>query len=154
MSSHFLQQIFSTQGSNPGLLCLLHWQVDSSPLSHLGSPGKIPGHIKIQGEAMDCKQRPGEGMLLADNREGERVPMGVDSIFCVYFSVWYCEGGNWEPGNTGGSQENAARQEVGSWRSTRMQRVVQTNGIIQGHLVTVGHSLKTRKEDEILRFRA
>ena len=32
---HFLLQgIFLTQGSNPGLL---HWQADSSPLSHLGS---------------------------------------------------------------------------------------------------------------------
>ena len=30
-----LQQIFLTQGSNP---CLLHWQADSSPLSHQGSP--------------------------------------------------------------------------------------------------------------------
>ena len=59
-------------------------------------------------------------MLLADDREGERVPMGVDTIFCVYFSVWYCEGGNWEPGNMGGSQKNAARQELGSWKSTRM----------------------------------
>ena len=28
--------IFLTQGSNPGLLHLLHWQVDSSPLHHLG----------------------------------------------------------------------------------------------------------------------
>ena len=27
--------IFSTQGSSP---CLLHWQVDSLPLSHQGSP--------------------------------------------------------------------------------------------------------------------
>ena len=36
---HFLLQgIFPTQGSNPNLLCLLHWQVDSLPLSHLGSP--------------------------------------------------------------------------------------------------------------------
>ena len=33
---HFLLQgIFLTQGSNP---CLLHWQADSSPLSHQGSP--------------------------------------------------------------------------------------------------------------------
>ena len=31
----FLQGSFPTQGSNPGLL---HWQVDSLPLSHLGSP--------------------------------------------------------------------------------------------------------------------
>ena len=36
---HFLLQgIFPTQGSNPSPLCLLHWQVYSLPLSHLGSP--------------------------------------------------------------------------------------------------------------------
>ena len=35
---HFLSQgIFPTQGSNSCLLLLLHWQVDSLPLSHLGS---------------------------------------------------------------------------------------------------------------------
>ena len=33
---HFLLQgIFSIQGSSP---CLLHWQMDSLPLTHLGSP--------------------------------------------------------------------------------------------------------------------
>ena len=38
MGCHFLlQEIFLTQGSNPRLLHLLHWQVDSLPLS---SPGK------------------------------------------------------------------------------------------------------------------
>ena len=36
MACHFLLQgIFLTQGSN---LCLLHWQVDSLPLSHLEGP--------------------------------------------------------------------------------------------------------------------
>ena len=36
---HFLLQgIFLTQGSNPHLLHLLHWWVNSLPLSHLGSP--------------------------------------------------------------------------------------------------------------------
>ena len=30
-----LQGIFTTQGSNPRLLCLLQWQVNSLPLSHL-----------------------------------------------------------------------------------------------------------------------
>ena len=36
---HFLLQgIFPTQRQNPCLLHLLHWQVDSSPLCHLGSP--------------------------------------------------------------------------------------------------------------------
>ena len=32
------QGIFPTQGSNPHVLWLLHWQADSLPLSHLGSP--------------------------------------------------------------------------------------------------------------------
>ena len=36
---HFLLQgLFLTQGSNPRLLCLLHWQVDSLPLA---PPGKL-----------------------------------------------------------------------------------------------------------------
>ena len=36
---HFLfQGIFPTQGSNPHLLCLMHWQGESLPLFHLGSP--------------------------------------------------------------------------------------------------------------------
>ena len=33
-SHSLLQGIFPTQGSNPSLLHLLHWQVDSLPLSH------------------------------------------------------------------------------------------------------------------------
>ena len=38
MGCHFLLLgIFSTQGLNPHLLCLLHWQADSLPLSHPGS---------------------------------------------------------------------------------------------------------------------
>ena len=36
---HFLLRgIFPTQGSNPRLLHLLHWQADSVTLSHQGSP--------------------------------------------------------------------------------------------------------------------
>ena len=36
---HFLlERIFPTQGSNARLLHLLHWRVDSLPLSRLGSP--------------------------------------------------------------------------------------------------------------------
>ena len=34
----FLHGIFPTQGSNPSLLCLLHWQTNCLPLSYLGSP--------------------------------------------------------------------------------------------------------------------
>ena len=40
---HFLlQEIFLTQGSDSHLLHLLHWQVDSLPLSYLGSPDFSP----------------------------------------------------------------------------------------------------------------
>ena len=38
MSCYALLQIFPLQGWNPCLLCLLHWQADSSPLSHRKSP--------------------------------------------------------------------------------------------------------------------
>ena len=34
----FSRGIFPTQGLNLHLLCLLHWQSDSLPLQHLGSP--------------------------------------------------------------------------------------------------------------------
>ena len=40
VSCHFFHQgIFPIQGSNLRLQCLLHFQVDSLPLSHLGNPG-------------------------------------------------------------------------------------------------------------------
>ena len=44
-----LQGIYLTQGSNP---CLLHWQADSLPLSHQGSPygGIEMDIIPLQGE--------------------------------------------------------------------------------------------------------
>ena len=39
---HFLLHgIFLTQGTNPHLLCLLHWKADSSPLHHLRSPNVV-----------------------------------------------------------------------------------------------------------------
>ena len=41
-----LQGIFPTQGSNLCLLHLLHWQADSLPLYHLGSPWGILGYLK------------------------------------------------------------------------------------------------------------
>ena len=41
-----LQGIFPTQGSNPSLLWLLHWQGDSLPLSHSGKPHDAIGSRK------------------------------------------------------------------------------------------------------------
>ena len=45
---HFLLQgIFLTQGSNLHLLYLLHWQADSLPLWHLGSPSMFTVSILL-----------------------------------------------------------------------------------------------------------
>ena len=39
---HFLLlKIFPTQGLNPSLQCLLHWQVNSLPVSHVGTQHEI-----------------------------------------------------------------------------------------------------------------
>ena len=42
-----LQGIFPTQGSNPGLLCLLHWQADSLNTRPPGKPPWICNHTNI-----------------------------------------------------------------------------------------------------------
>ena len=45
---HFLLKgIFPMQRSSSHLLWLLHWQVDSIPLSHLGSPRKLDTHMQM-----------------------------------------------------------------------------------------------------------
>ena len=50
VSCHFLLQgIFLTQGLNPGLLSLLQRQMDSLPLSHLGTPSMLMHSVPIQG---------------------------------------------------------------------------------------------------------
>ena len=54
MGSHFLLQgIFPTQGLN---LCLLHWQADSLPLSHQGSP--IPCSVQFSRSVVSDSLRP------------------------------------------------------------------------------------------------
>ena len=53
---HFLLQgIFLTQGSNPDLLCLLHGEVDSLTVWHLGSPVGCYSAIK-KNETMSFQQ--------------------------------------------------------------------------------------------------
>ena len=51
VGSHaLLQRIFLIQGSNPSLLCLLHWQVNSLPLEPPGKPDfkRIALPVRIQ----------------------------------------------------------------------------------------------------------
>ena len=38
-------EVLLTLGSKPWLFCLLHWQADSLPLCHLGSPVEVDMHI-------------------------------------------------------------------------------------------------------------
>ena len=48
MGYHFLLKgIFPMQRSNSHLLWLLHWQVDSISLSHLGSLRKLDTHMQM-----------------------------------------------------------------------------------------------------------
>ena len=69
-----LQRIFPTQGSNPHLLCLLHWQKDSLPLCHLGSPRcdssdlcSKKKYIYIYREIEREKERERDRMLWQEN---------------------------------------------------------------------------------------
>ena len=57
----FLQRIFPTQGLNPHLLCLLHWQADTLPLVPLGKPSRWRAHIYFlfQTAAATMKNKPG-----------------------------------------------------------------------------------------------
>ena len=49
---HFLLQgIFLTQGSNPHLLCLLHWQVDSLQLAPMGIPFVLELYVLVRRHA-------------------------------------------------------------------------------------------------------
>ena len=55
-----LQGIFPTQGSNPHLLCLLHWQAGSLPLCHVGS--RIGDHCPLHvWERWGGRPKPSQG---------------------------------------------------------------------------------------------
>ena len=65
-----LQGIFPTQGWNPGLLCLLHWQALSLLLSHQGSPCIYHCGI-IQNSFTALKVSAFEGLSTAVPHESE-----------------------------------------------------------------------------------
>ena len=66
-----LQGIFLTQGSNPRLL---HWQADSLPLSHLGSPC-------VLGRPVHSVTHPAGGSALASRHHQELRERGVIQKF-------------------------------------------------------------------------
>ena len=52
---HVLYQgIFPTQGLNPLLLCLLHWQVGSLPLAQLRKPARLLSRVQLFMAPMNC----------------------------------------------------------------------------------------------------
>ena len=60
-----LQGLFPTQGLNPHLLHLLHWQAGSLPLSHLENPIKMQVSRLIWTLQTDTLQSPGlQGCLI------------------------------------------------------------------------------------------
>ena len=59
-----LQGIFPTQGSNLSLLCLLHWQVNSLPLSH---------------------REQGSKVLYTPVSDKTELVSGSSSLFCILF---------------------------------------------------------------------
>ena len=91
---HFLLQgIFPTQGLNLHLLCLLHWQVDSLPLYHLGSHLLGEGHAiydvsrhqgcKISISISKSPTRRGAGLGPAGFRMFWQIFMQVKSQFLI-----------------------------------------------------------------------
>ena len=66
-----LQGIFPNQGSNPCLLHLLYWQVDSLPLYHLGSP--VLSITNVLGRMSNLK------WLLPESLSLDRIPVA----FCL-----------------------------------------------------------------------
>ena len=55
---HFLQGIFPSQGSNPHVLCLMNWQADSSPLSHLEGTNSICYNLPFVPLRANCFSLP------------------------------------------------------------------------------------------------
>ena len=91
VSCHALfQGIFLTQGSNPHLLCLLHWQSGSLPLVPPGKPGKASGSGLHCGEKQSGKYKPVawgkmEGAVLVFDSVGllrQDATVPSDTVWC------------------------------------------------------------------------
>ena len=78
MSCHaLLQKIFRTQGLNPHLLLLLHWQADCLPLA---PPGKLEGIQKVE-VTKDIALRSPSTTLTPDKQAGSQQARGP--LFCA-----------------------------------------------------------------------
>ena len=62
-SHALLQGIFQTQGSNPRLLCLLHWQLGTLPLAPTGKPEADTALLQITLHSPSSSQLPSDSAL-------------------------------------------------------------------------------------------
>ena len=84
-----LQRIFSTQELNLRLLCLLHWQADSLPLSYLGSPEL---HWKPNKTCFGLIHLRGKGVELFTCYSGESLKAASRAINFPVFPVFSSPG--------------------------------------------------------------
>ena len=91
--------IFPDQGLNP---CLLHWQVDSLPLSHQGSPRNVKGspwvsaqkHFWIFSSSSHLRQQAGGCPPCQSGRhrkikEKENIVLKEWPPLCIYFLLYF-----------------------------------------------------------------
>ena len=80
MCCHFLlQEIFLTQGSNPHLLHLLHWQADSLPLVSPMSSNK-PKHWNLEQRKVCCRATQRERVAYAKQKKKKK-----GKFWCLFF---------------------------------------------------------------------
>ena len=89
------QVIFLTHGSNPLLLGLLHWQVDSLTLHHLGSPSEILCVCVLVTlcDSMDCRppDLSAHGILQARILEWVVIKKKKKKCFCCRSVAQSCQ---------------------------------------------------------------
>ena len=94
--------VFPTQGPNLTLLCLLHWQADSLPLCHLGSPSgqpwpHYPHKISLEMVPLLFFERVWEGLvlILEDVCSKSTVKLSGPGLLFVgrfdYYSIFYSQ---------------------------------------------------------------
>ena len=80
----FLQGIFPTQGSNPYLLCLLHWQAGSSPLAPPGKSHRPRKRMNIHRRYQDlCWCRYSKGRKEGTSNQNSLAVKSVALANCI-----------------------------------------------------------------------
>ena len=84
-----LRGIFPTQGSNPRLLCLLHWQVGSLPLALPAKPSLLYNepnqrHVFIHHLPLRPPSHPAHSTSLGHHRTQSSAPCAIEQVPTSY----------------------------------------------------------------------